>query len=267
MSRWLPRTGAVHPSLLAYPYELCDGDSVRYEFLFDPDTALTHPALVVAFSCWRQTGYYPYRKRERRRAVRRSPFRARTGSAARPGPATAQTRRVEFGRDVGQSGFVKLVLNGQTIFRSKIGPVVDTRFGLFHFRDRTAARVRSAVLHVAGLTPAASVLSDLTARPEAGSTVPDRQVRRAWVGERVLRRNARSVLERARGLTPTERYEALAWVLPEDGAITPRLEGDFGPADPVAGSPEPPVPEPAATRSFRLWRLSRPLSHWLVSMS
>src|SRR5207245_11396711 len=41
---------------------------------------------------------------------------------------------------------VKIDLNGATVYEAKLAPDVERLFGFFHYRDRTAVRVRNVVL-------------------------------------------------------------------------------------------------------------------------
>ena len=132
-----------------------------------------------------------------------------------------------------RAGKVTLDLNGVAIYERQLDRGDVPRFGLFHFRDRTAVQVRNVVLR--GDWPQAltsAQLADMTARAGSPGAISERRLRHAWLGESILRRNALHVLTSTRALPPLERYEALrAWVLPNDGFAPPRLDGRFPPPE------------------------------------
>ena len=171
---------------MTYPYEFRDGDAVRYEFFYEPDAVMTHPALGRRVFLLAPDGVITRVLNPAGDAL----FDEFPPAAEKPpGPARLPLKRGEWNAlelSV-DSGFVKLALNGEAILRSKIGMRDDTQFGLFHFRDKTASRVRAAVLRMAAATSISAIPADLTARPEGKSTAEDRRVGRAWIGERVLR--------------------------------------------------------------------------------
>ena len=60
-------------------------------------------------------------------------------------------------------------LNGQTVYERPLEPALGRQFGLFHFKDQTAAQARNVVLR--GQWP-----ESLTKEQLAGLTAPDRDV-------------------------------------------------------------------------------------------
>jgi hypothetical protein len=230
--------GRPQPSRLSYAYELRDGDSVRYEFMYIPDAVMIHPCFGRRVFVLGPEGVsVRLLNAEDDALLDVAQFES---GPVRPSRAHRLPLKAGEWNSLAltvESASVKLVLNGETIHQTSLGRLDDARFGLFHFRDRTAARVRSVILNVAGSRPAMSGVTDLAARPESNSSREDRLLRRAWVGERVLRHNIRAIQEHSRNLPLPDRYDALlAWVLPEGGAFSPRFVGDFEPGDPTAAT-------------------------------
>jgi Protein of unknown function (DUF1583)/Protein of unknown function (DUF1581) len=125
---------------------------------------------------------------------------------------------------------VRIDLNGTTVYEAKLGAEVERLFGLFHYRDRTAVRVRNAVLTGSwpkALPPAEEMA--LTAKP---ANAAEARARRWQLGERYYFTEAGDVVARANGLPPADRYKALAaWVLPTDARPAFQLAGVTRPLD------------------------------------
>jgi hypothetical protein len=128
---------------------------------------------------------------------------------------------------------LKLELNGQPVYRHAVDPGNSRRFGVYHDKKRTAAKVREVVLR--GRWPSAfpDKLAGGTAAQPAGAaqSEADRRARHELVGEDFLTLDAAGVALRARRLDPAKRYDALAaWVLPSDDHPVFRLQGGFTPS-------------------------------------
>ncbi len=125
---------------------------------------------------------------------------------------------------------VSVALNGTTVYEAKLDPAGERLFGLFHYKDRTAARVRNVVL--TGPWPKAVGTPEelaLTAKPPTPAAAI---ARRRMLGERHYATEAADVVARARSLPPAERYRALAaWVLPTDSRPLFQLAGVTRPQD------------------------------------
>lgn len=113
---------------------------------------------------------------------------------------------------VGEKDF-RLELNGAVVHEGPLPEGVDTRFGFFHYRNRTEARIRNVVL-TGNWPKKLEKLDDLgfVAKPAAPRVA---KARRELIGERNYSMEARNVLDRARKLAPAESYRLLAeWILP-----------------------------------------------------
>ena len=225
------------PSRLDYDRGLQNGESVHYEFLYEPGATMVHPTfgrvifalepdgVQVHGGAWGEGTWSPPARPDepapgRRQGPERPPLK----------PGTWNEVMLALRADM-----ITLALNGVAIYERPVEQADVPRFGLFHFRDRTAVRVRNVVLR--GDSPqslTSAQLGDLTARRDGPGSIDERRIRHAWIGESILRQNALHVLKRTRILPVSKRYEALrAWVMPEDGVGGPRLNGVFQPCDPA----------------------------------
>ena len=242
---------------------LRDGDSVRYEFLYEPGESIVHPALGQVVFGLEEGGVVVHSVDWRPNP---SPGEAPRLDAPDPGRRLGPNR---LPLKVGQwntvilslrADLATLSLNGEAVFERRVDPGDDSAFGLFHFQDQSSAQVRNVV--VTGdwpetLTPAQ--LADLTARGAGADSVAERRVRRTWIGEPILRQNVHSHLEAARRLLPPGRFEGGSGTGCSLTMVLPRL------ASPACSSrPIPPRPWPARSLSARAGprRWCRPSSWW-----
>jgi tetratricopeptide (TPR) repeat protein len=246
--------GGPTQSRLCYQRPLRNGDTLAYEFWYESGRVHVHPALDRLTFLLEPAGV-------RVHWITDGPDVEWTGLAAdnaadepanRRGPAQLPLREKDWNavKLTLRDDTLSLELNGVEVYQRKLEPTNDRRFSLFHYSDRTAVKVRKAVLK--GDWPqalTAEQLKDLVA-PAAGGA--DARAQAALVGERFLSMNAGTVLEKARTLPPAQRYAyLLGWVLPKDGEVGVRLAADFTPFDPA-----PPVTD----RKVDLSRL-KPRSH------
>jgi tetratricopeptide (TPR) repeat protein len=239
-------------SRLYYHRPIRSGETLDYEFYYEPGEVMIHPTLDrVAFLLEPQgvrlhwitdgldnewTGLSTDNAADEptnRRGPGVLPLRPKAWNAA----------QVRLDGDT-----AVLTLNGVEIYRRPLEADNSRQFGFFHFRDRTEAQARNVVLR--GDWPEtvpSEALTNLTTRHRG--IVEPREERRALhniVGEDMLSRAAESVLKKARALPLAERYETLAaWVLPRDTQENFRLQGAFTPTDaaPPVASPEPNPPD------------------------
>jgi hypothetical protein len=246
-------------SWLAYYRPLGDGESVAYEFWYEPGATEAHPALGRLAFLLEPGGVKLHRLTDSRDA---EAFGLRPDNALdepdrrtglRPLPLKPDTwNAVEVRRD---GTGVTLALNGEAVYGRPLEPSDDPLFGLYHDKHRTAARVRNVVIRGDWPSPPPA---DLLARPEPVDAA-SRRAEHALIGEAVLGRRAGAVLDEVGALPAAERFERLAaWVLP--GAAHPgfRLQGDFAPGAGTVRAPAVALVEAAAALG-RLDELSRPL--------
>jgi tetratricopeptide (TPR) repeat protein len=116
---------------------------------------------------------------------------------------------------------VTITLNGEQVYSGPTAAAGKPTFGFFHYRDRTAARVRNVVLTGDWPKKLAS-LDDVTFDTKPPS-VEVAKTRRHEVGERYFAGDPAEVLKRAKALPPEERFKLLAaWVIPT--ANQPRFQ-------------------------------------------
>ncbi|HEV3167614.1 MAG TPA: DUF1583 domain-containing protein, partial [Isosphaeraceae bacterium] len=242
-------------SRLYYHRPLRSGESLSYEFLYEPGAIEVHPALdrlVLLLDPsgvrlhWMTDGYENESTGLKRDNVAEEPANRRGPArlSLKPGEWNAVELRL-------QGTTLTLALNGETIYERPLEPANSRLFGLYHDKARTAARVRNVVLR--GNWPqtlSADQLADLTAPRRGASSPADHRTGHALVGEGLLSRDAGQVMRQARALPVEKRYELLAgWVLPSDDHPIYRLVGDFTPTDPAPPVALPVVKIPAgATR-------------------
>ena len=125
---------------------MLDDGAVEYEFFYDPDKSLVHPMLGrLTFLLepegvklhWLTDGFNEHSEKRFDNAVDEPS--CRRGPSRWPLKPKAWNRvRLAVAGDV-----VKLALNGVEIYERPIESTNQRQFGLFHFTDRTEARVRS----------------------------------------------------------------------------------------------------------------------------
>jgi predicted Zn-dependent protease len=234
----LPSRGSAPlPNRLNYDRPLRSGDSIRYEFLYEPGTTMVHPALGRVIFALEPDGVRVHGREWGSDGGDGSRGSEVPAAGRCLGPEKLSLKPGAWNRLVVayRANTVTLDLNGVAIYERRLDQGDVPIFGLFHFRDRTAVRVRDVVLR--GDWPrslSAAQAADLTARTDGPGPIAERRIRHAWIGESLLRQDAHHVLARARTLPPSQRYEVLrAWVLPDSGLAPPRLDGVFRPCDPA----------------------------------
>jgi len=220
-------------SLLSYFRPLRDGDVLTYEFLYEPGQVMVHPALDRLAFLLEPAGVKVHWMT--------------TGSDGPVGlPADNAAEEPGKGRgpmplplNPGQWNAVKLALgaarlsielNGQLVYERAIEPTLGRQFGLFHFKDQTAAQARNVVLRgqwPSGLTK--ELLANLIAPdPSAPISEAFRRARHEVIGETFFALEAGDLVDKARALPADERFALLAdWVLPSADHPLWRLEGEF----------------------------------------
>ncbi len=226
-------------SLLSYFRPLRPGEALRYEFFYQPGEVVVYPSLGrLAFllepervrlhwlgesddNDW--TGLAPDN------AV------AEPGQEARPLPLKANDwNQLRLSTTADR---VKIELNGGVIYERKLEPDSPRSFGLFHYKDRTAAQVRNVVLTGDWPKSYSPRRAGGDADPRhAGGYVSELSgaARRAVIGDKFFLLSAGHVLRQVRAAKPEEAYALLrAWVLPNENHTVFQMSGEFTPADPA----------------------------------
>jgi tetratricopeptide (TPR) repeat protein len=222
------------PSRLAYFRPLRPGETLRYEFFYEPGKTHVHPSLGRLAFLLEPVGV-------RLHWLIDAVVDDWTGLAADnaitlpsqeggkgPLPLKAGAWNALAVRTTADE--VTLELNGANICALKLPVGLDREFGLFHYRERTAVRVRHAVL--SGPWPRA-VGSPEEMGFQTKPPSPEAARARRWqLGERYYFTEAGDVVARARQLPAAQRYELLArWVLPVETRPTFQLAGRLQPLD------------------------------------
>ncbi len=233
-------------SRLYYVRPLREGDALSYEFYYEPNEFMVHPSLDrLTFLLepddvrlhWISDGENEWT------GLKPGNTADAPGVRLGSGPLPLKPRAWNAAKVGVADGEVVIELNGVKVARSPLETANSRQFGLFHFRDQTAAQVRNVVL--TGNWPK-TLPNDLLVRDDVDrSTVGDRLGRRELIGEDHFSRSADHVLKTARALPLPKRYEyLLEWVMPRPDKHDFRLAVTYTPTDaaPPVASPgiEPP---------------------------
>jgi tetratricopeptide (TPR) repeat protein len=227
--------------LLSLDRPLLEGDSVSYEFRYEPGSVMVHPTLGQRVFRIEPGGVEPFTLRDDDRG--RIPEASAPPKPAR-GPVPLRPGNWNTLRLTIVGGEARFELNGENVFTEPVPADQGQRFSLAYPRHLTAARARNVKLILASTSTSIDLAReiDLTATEPPASPEQLRGAR-ALLGERILKQNARAVVERSRGLAPLERYQALRdWMLPSDAHVAPRVVGEFSPvasSSPAAATPLP----------------------------
>jgi predicted Zn-dependent protease len=224
-------------SRLCYFRPLRDGDTLSYEFLFEPGQTMVHPALDrLVFLC-------------EPAGVRLHWMTDSSDSSGLPADNTADEPENRRGPkalplEPGKWNAIKLSienskatleLNGQAIYERLLEPGLSRQFSFFHFKDRTVAQARNVVLR--GRWPqtlSAEQKANLISSDGAADSVAARRTRRALIDESFFALEAGRVLEATRAPAPKDRFERLAaWVLAAPDRPVWRLSGELSPSFPA----------------------------------
>jgi tetratricopeptide (TPR) repeat protein len=214
------------PSKLAYFRPLRPGESVRYEFFYQPGEAQAHPSLGRLVFLLEPDGVKLHWLTDLPAAdwtglkadnAVAEPGRGPDKLPLKPGEWNAVTLSVT-------ADTLKIELNGTPVYERKLEADVERMFGVFHYRDKYAARVRNVVL--TGPWPKKLESTEEAAFVARANSPAEAKARRWQINERYFATEAGDVVEKARKLPPAERYQALAaWVLPNDGRPAFQMAG------------------------------------------
>lgn len=229
---------------IQYHRPLQSGDSVRYQFLYEPGKKLVHPALgslvflleptgirLHASLGYAGTGVVELKNKNavdeptNRRGERVLPLRA------------GAWNDVQLALDGDQ---LTLTLNGEVVYVRVMEEANSRMFGLCHYPGESEALVREVIL--TGKWPekiAGEELVNLLATTASGVGSPALQrARQKLVREEEIVEDTYGVWIQSQTLALEERYAYLmAWVLPRAERAHFRIQMDFTPTDPVVASP------------------------------
>ena len=221
------------PSSLQYFRPMHAGETVRYDFYYEPGKTHVHPSLGNLAFLLEPEGIKLHWMLD---------FSTEDWSGLAPDNAVVDVkgrRGEKLPLKVGAwnsaaltltPAGVKVVLNDQTVYEADLDPEVERAFGFFHYRGRSSVRVRQVVL--TGPWSKSLPAMGHVAKTAAPARPADAKVRRSLLGENYYAVEASEVLERVRKLPPRERYQALLnWVLPTEARPVFQLGGTTRPQD------------------------------------
>jgi hypothetical protein len=218
------------PSNLTYFRPLLAGETVRYEFFYHPGEFHVHPSLGRLAFLLETDGVRLHWLCDAAQDdwTGLAPDNALDEPAMRRGPNKLPLKADEWNtlQMAINDETLALELNGQVVYQRKLDEGGERMFGLFHYRDKTAARVRNVVLS-GNWRRRFENLSEISFAAQ-GASAADGRARRTLIGEQVFGKSAGLVLRRVRELPPAERYRQLAdWVLPGEARSVFQLAGEF----------------------------------------
>jgi Tol biopolymer transport system component len=240
-------------SRLYYVRPLLNGESVSYEFQYEPDRFEVHPTLGrLAFLVepngvrlhWLTDGDREWTGLAEDNAVV-EPFNRRGPRELplKPGDRNRATLAMADGK-------ATLSLNGKQVYQRAIESENDRRFGFYHDRHQSAVRVRNVVMQ--GDWPEHlpdDLLTDLAAMNQDRSPA-DRHAINELLGDSFVAENVFALRRRIASVPSEEQYKSLVeWVLPGQNHASYRLAGAF-----TATHPVPSLADDDATDRSRLAR-------------
>jgi hypothetical protein len=226
-------------SLLSYFRPLRPGEKLGYEFFYRPGEAMVHPCLGRLAFLLEPPGVRLHWLTENDG----NDWTGLDSDNSVEAPGSVQLKPNEWNQLQLSltADSVKIELNSAIVCERKLEANEAATFGLFHYKNRTAAQVRNVVL--AGDWPDQLSEKEMADSFQPAAPVTDGPVRRAMIGEPFFLRGAGILLRQARSLPPEQAYELLhEWVLPNKNHSLFQTSGEFTPADPappVASKPSP----------------------------
>ena len=236
-SRRASSSEAIRQSRLHYVRPLQDGESISYEFYYQPGELEVHPALGRLAFLVAADGVRLHWMTD--------------GDREWTGLAEDNVVVEHFGRRgpklllvVGDWNHVTLELadealalslNKQVIYQRRLRPQDERTFGLYHDADRSAVQVRNVVLRGDWPTRLTDEqLDNLAAISDPDRDRADRLALNSLFDDKYIADNILEVRRDAAEMLPPERYEYLAdWVLPGRDHAGFRLYGMFSPTHPA----------------------------------
>ncbi len=220
------------PSCLSYFRSLRPGEAVRYEFYYEPGKTHVHPSLGRLAFLLEEDGV---RLHWMTNFLKDDWFglpidNAKDDPTGRRGKIVMRANDWNAVTLTATADGAKIELNGTTIYETSLTSAVELNFGFFHYRDRTAVRVRNVIL-TGPWTNEVGTPEEiaLTAKPASPSVA---MARRQLLGEGFYAAEAAEVVARALKLPAAQRYQMLAtWVLPTDFRPVFQLAGQVKPLD------------------------------------
>jgi tetratricopeptide (TPR) repeat protein len=228
-------TSDRNQSRLSYHRPLRSGDTLSYEFFYEPEKTHVHPCLGRLVFLLEPAGARLHWSTDGVDLLGLEPDNAIDEPEQRRGGANLPLNAGDWNSlQVAIAGKIaRLTLNGQLVYEQPLEPSSDLRFGLFHYRDQTEVQVRNVVLR--GDWPekvGPDVLANLLKPASPQESPALARARHSLTREAELADDVYQVWRDARSLPAAERYARLReWVLPGPAHPTYRLQAEFTPAD------------------------------------
>jgi hypothetical protein len=238
-------TAPGRQSQLIYHRPLREGETVRYEFYYEPGIRMVHPSLNDLVFLLEPGGVRLHLVTEEDDPRSLKPDNVADEPAHRRGPRELplKPRAWNAVQLTLKGAAVVLELNGVVVCERPLEATNDRRFGLFHYQDRTTAQARNVVL--TGPWPetlGGPQRTDLAALLPADPA--ECRARADLIGEVRFSLDAADVVGRARGRPAAQRFTDLAdWVLPSADHASFRLYAGF--ASTAVGRPGGTIEAPA----------------------
>lgn len=265
---WFTRDGIIHgtrrecagtkvaQSHLRYFRPLLNGESISYEFLYEPHRYEVHPSLGrLAFLIEPAGVNLHWMTDGDREWTGLAEGNSLTDPLDRRGPGPLPLVEGDWNRVTIALAdeTVTLSLNGELIYQRQLDRQDDRSFGFYHDACRTAVQIKNVVLRgdwPERLTP--QQLNYLTELAEPNQNHAHQQALSSLFGQELQSDSVLQLAQHAAALTDEERFSLLIdWVLPGRGNPSIRMIGRFAPlpAPPLEDQPplgmrspfEPPV--------------------------
>ena len=239
-------------SRLYYIRPLQDGESISYEFQYDPGRYLVHPTMGRLTFLMEPEGVRLHWLTDGDREWTGLPEdNAVTEPLNRRGSKPLPLKSGDWNgvTILLKDDTLTLSLNDATIYQRPLEPENRRTFGFYHDRNRSAVLARNVVIR--GDWPerlTADQLDNLAAVSNPDRTKSDRHILNAIFQDPFIAENSLAVHRCAAKMTAERRYQFLSdWVLPNGNHPTFRLVGDF-----TATHPAPVVPTEDADDTRRI---------------
>ncbi|HEV7225376.1 MAG TPA: DUF1583 domain-containing protein, partial [Pirellulales bacterium] len=226
-------------SRLYYMRPLRDGETLRYEFLYEPEATHVHPALDRLVFLLEPDGVALHWMTDGEADAGLPSDNVAVEPTRRRGPDRLPLKAGEWNAvDLRLAeGEVALKLNGEEVYRRPMEASNDRLFSFFHFKDRTAVQVRNVVLTGDDWPQALSEtqLANLLSPIDPKADIDPGRLAETLLGEENVYFSTWQTWQASRSLPAAERYALLRdWVLPDAvrGSVV-RLYGEFTPTDPA----------------------------------
>ena len=231
-------SGAVRQSRLYYVRPLQNGESISYEFQYEPGQSEVHPtlgrlAILLDPAGVRIHWMTPGDREWTGLPADNSVVEPLNRRGPKPLPLLAgDWNRATLTLD---NDTLTVSLNDTTIYTRKMESENERTFGFYHDKRRTAVRVRNVVMR--GDWPeqlTQQQLNQLAAVSNSDRSASERRLLAAIFDDQEVHGSVLAVCRRAARLPAEDRYAFLSrWVLPSPDHETLRLALDFTPTNPA----------------------------------